>query len=143
MPPVDAVPESWVAYKSHYPYVISITDKTHKVAIGDPTGPRSWRSVCGWALKASTKFAGSFSAERETARQRAGARVLEWGGRPLNRGFFRPVMCVRAITYHRPVSAMTKKKKQTINTCLHDALGFRFVAFKVVWSHLCSSLFNK
>ena len=47
VPPADAVPECWVADRSHFPFVISITDKTHKVAIGYPSEPRGWQSECG------------------------------------------------------------------------------------------------
>ena len=71
--------------------MISITDKTHKVAIGYPSEPRDWRSECEWAFGMSVKAKPAlnlpachimmcekcFGAERETARQRAGAKVLE------------------------------------------------------------------
>ena len=100
-PPADAVPECWEADKSHFPYVIRITDKTHRVTIGYPAGPRDWRSECGWAFGMSVKAKPAlslpachlmmcekcFGVERNAAKQRAGAKVLESLGRtPDNQG---------------------------------------------------------
>ena len=82
-----------MANRSHFPYVISITEKTHRVAIAYPFEPRGWRTECGWAFGMSVKAKPALSlpvchlmmcekclgAERESARQRAGAKVLEVG----------------------------------------------------------------
>ena len=51
--PRDAVPECWETKKAYFPYVVSIREKTHKVAVGYPQQPRDWRTECGWAFGVS------------------------------------------------------------------------------------------
>ena len=52
---MDTVPECWEARQTYLPYVVSIREKTHKVAVGYPQEPRGWRMECGWAFGVSIK----------------------------------------------------------------------------------------
>ena len=92
-PPAGAVPDCWEARQTHFPYVVSIRKKTHRVAVGYPAEPRGWRSECGWAFGMSIKAKPAlsfpachkmicekcFGAERKHARKRAGAKELYVG----------------------------------------------------------------
>ena len=59
----DEVQPCWDSIDAAFPFVFSIRDKCHRVEVGYPNHPSTWRSKCGWAFGfrgglAGTKFTG-------------------------------------------------------------------------------------
>ena len=89
----EAVTANRSTIEALFPYVSSIKTRTPKVSIGYPKPPRDWRTVRGWAFGVSDVARPVLSlptchksicerclkAEREEARMRAEASVLEVG----------------------------------------------------------------
>ena len=47
---LDDVPPCWDSIDAAFPFVLSIRDKCHRVEVGYPNHPSTWRSKCGWAF---------------------------------------------------------------------------------------------
>ena len=46
---VDEVPDKWTAgVKASFPYGVSARKKFHRVLVGYPDHPGTWRTKCGW-----------------------------------------------------------------------------------------------
>ena len=47
---LDEVPPSWNSIDTAFPFVFSTRDKCHRVEVGYPNHPSTWRSKCGWTF---------------------------------------------------------------------------------------------
>ena len=88
------VPAEWEDVNYVFPYVASVRDRVHAVAVGYPENPRTWRTKCGWpfgiacvarpvlSLPACHKLLCDrcLKMEKEAAKGRAEAMIRETGG---------------------------------------------------------------
>ena len=44
----EEIPNCWDSVQAVFPFVYSNRDKCHKVVMGYPHHPRTWRTKCGW-----------------------------------------------------------------------------------------------